>query len=179
MSLPTTQEILNYFLYGVSQTPSNLADEGIIDHQNSLIEVDINEYMDIGPGRFISPVDFDIINEFFSSERELDQGIYSLESIQRHLEINQGGVRIQQYNFDDGQDNYVERVFVWNSTVFELEASEIRFVVDEEGNRYIDNFSIIPNRLSENFDLISNDGVAAFGNQHVLIPSIDPNNIGR
>jgi len=60
MSLLTSEEITNLYLYGDKNIPDNLESESIIRPSNAIkeISVDVNEYMTTGPGRFASPAFF-------------------------------------------------------------------------------------------------------------------------
>lgn len=180
MSLFTAEEMTNLYLYGVTTTPSNLADDSIIRPTGTThVSVDINDYMN-GPGRFASPAFFEIIKLFFSPMASgLAPGVYTEQTLRPLLGTNEAYIRQQQWAYKDGINDYAERVFIWNSVAFEIEDSAL-FVVDPNGDRYIENFAIRPysNSQTESFDFNSNDLAAILGNR-LLAERIDPNGIGR
>ena len=65
MSLLTAEEVTNLYLYGSKTKPTNLADNDLIRPINveaTKTSVDINDYMQNGPGRFASPAFFELLN---------------------------------------------------------------------------------------------------------------------
>nr|WP_321483046.1 hypothetical protein [uncultured Cohaesibacter sp.] len=188
MTLPTASEITRLYLYGQTQIPSNLADEALIRSPDAktTISVSASEYMSQGAGRFATAALFDIVQLFFSDTTNLTPGIYSelgtngTLNLRDALGTNQAIVSMQQWAYSDDTDDYAERVYIWNSVAFEID-DNARFVVDSQGNRYIENFAIIPYvdpSHPENFDFESADWVANLGNS-LLEPNIDPSGIGR
>ncbi|MBU2714413.1 hypothetical protein, partial [Zooshikella harenae] len=177
MSLPTVEEMTNLYLYGEKTTPSDLSDESLIRDKDyrTPIEVDVNDYMD-GPGRFASPVFFETIKLFFSPvSPTLKPRKYTETAIRELLGTSQQFYTQQQWAYKDNKDDYAERVYIWNSVAFEISDKAV-FVVDDDGNRSIENFAVIPLNSEEtdpkkvgkeNFDFTSSDGPARFGNPYL------------
>ncbi|MCU7935153.1 MAG: hypothetical protein KZQ99_09760 [Candidatus Thiodiazotropha sp. (ex Dulcina madagascariensis)] len=187
MSLLTAEEITNLYLYGTTTTPCDLASDNYIrpvQNAETLTSVNVNEYMDTGPGRFASPALFEIIQLFFTSTAaaNLAPGTYSEEELRPLLGTNQAIIEQQQWLYLDEHDDYTERVYIWNSVAYEIDESVTDFVVAQNGGRYIENISIIPFSSAggvENFDLKSDDWLANLGNDLFLRERIDPSGIGR
>lgn len=186
MSLLTAAEVTNLYLYGTKTLPPNLENENIIRPSGikQSVPVDINEYMN-GPGRFASPAYFDVIKLFFSpTSSGLAAGTYTKQYLFSlfglNTDINDRIVSIQQSLYDDGQDNYLERAYIWESTAFQID-DHATFVVNADGSRYIQNFGIIPysnNANTEDFDFKSDSGFSKLVN-FALEPLVDPSGIGR
>lgn len=75
----------------------------------------------------------------------------------------------------DGYDDYAERTFIWGGTKCKLR-DDVRFVIDPEGNRYIENMAIVRDG-DDNFDFNGSDRITNFGNV-ALEHAIDPSGIG-
>ncbi|MDD5228344.1 MAG: hypothetical protein PHD53_06045, partial [Methylococcales bacterium] len=196
MSLLTAEEVTNLYLYGIKNLPANIEDEALIRSdplsEPTSVNVDINEYMTSGPGRFASPAFFDVVEQFFAplegelfklafpASTNLAPGIYSKYDLFTAFGIGKAWVGIQQSLYDDGQDNYLERAYIWESTAFQIDGNA-KFVINADGSRYIQDFGIIPysvNGNTENFDLKSDSGFSKLVN-FALEPLVDPSGIGR
>lgn len=176
-------EITNLYLYGTKLAPANMLDESIIRPATATAytSVDINDYMDNGPGRFASPSFFEIVKQFFSPVTSaLPPGTYSKSQLAAMLGLDKIYIDIRQWECSDSIDDYAERVYVWNTTAFKI-GDEAKFVIAPDGQRYINDFSIVPYTTTgtENFDFNSKDGLASLGNEFFLKPTIDPSGIGR
>jgi len=121
VSLPTAEEITNLYLYGSQVKPADVLSGNLIRpaNDNTTIKVDINEYMDNGPGRFASPIFFEIVKLFFSDTTVIAPGDYTELQLRPIVGTNQAYITQQQWAYDDGQDNYAERVYIWNTVAFE------------------------------------------------------------
>lgn len=87
---------------------------------------------------------------------------------------------MQQWAYDDGKDDWLERAYVWNTTAFKF-VDDVQFVVASNGNRYINNYAIrefVAKNKFENFDLVGGDSAAWLFNS-IAGPQIYPSNIGR
>lgn len=185
MSALSASEITAAFLYGKHQAPSSLVDEGLIrapQGDPSLevepIVVDVNEYM-AGAGRFALATMSSLVRHFFSpikGDPFVGPGSYTKEELADLLGITKYGISFQQYDYDDGKADYTERTFVWNSSKFKL-ADDVVFVVDEFGNRTIENFAIVPDG-PENFDFVTNDPLFQLFADY-LKARMDPSDLGR
>ncbi|MCG8157337.1 hypothetical protein JMY81_21350 [Brenneria goodwinii] len=185
MPVLTPEEITNLYLYGTKSRPVDLLDERLIRASAEEIqaakaeastEVDINDYM-AEVGRFTSPADFEIINKFFASD-DLPVGSYNEQDMRDLLDVDEKWIVQKQWAFSDDTDDYAARVYIWNSTAFEID-DRVRFIVEKDGSRRIENFAITPlNRGPENFDFESGDKLARLGNGY-LEEIVDPSGIGR
>ncbi|WP_167383018.1 calcium-binding protein [Pasteurella oralis] len=151
-----------------------------------------------GPGRFVTAADFDILHLFFRPFSnafnaywgdvvplgELAPGEYTKTQILQktgYLDVNGkalngfAGVKQTLAFYDDGQDDLLERAYIWNTTAFKI-TDEAIFVVEKNGNRYIKNFAIEPHK-KENFDF--KGGFWSNLANLTLEPQIDPSGVGK
>lgn len=183
----TSHQITNYYLYGSSEKPAELVTDELIRTKDATTEIDIDtlEYMSLGPGRFANPAMFEVIQKFFNPSTAIESsnllpGTYDKNSLFSAFGIERGGLVIQQWMFDDGKDDMVERAYIWNTVQFQIDPNS-RFIISETGARSIENFAIIPRvkeGAAENFDFIGGDGMAEIANPQ-LEAAIDPSGIGR
>jgi hypothetical protein len=196
MALPTAEEVTNKYLYGKETTPDDLVDEALIRPEEPVeYRVNINEYI-AGPGRFVTPGAFTIVERFFDpwfyadsaaleqKEADADGRIrYTKEELYAAFAIpekdSRRWVSLQQWAYDDGRDDWMERAYIWNTTAFKI-IDEARFVIEPDGNRYVENYGIreyVNAENLENFDLVGGDFAAKFFNDNCG-PQIDPSKIG-
>ena len=102
--------------------------------------------------------------------------------------LNYGGASQTLGFYNDGQDDVLERAYIWNTTAFKI-SNDAVFVIDKNGNRHIENFAIVPhsdrpdtrNRESpyglEDFDF-EGGGLSNIINPY-LKRNIDPSEIGK
>lgn len=159
MALPTAEQVTNLYLYGQTTTPSDLADEEWIRPKGKVVphDVNINDYI-AGPGRFVTPGAFTLVERFFNPSLYADSfnlpqkaadpdGLirYTKDDLHAAFDIPSGDPRrwvsLQQWAYDDGLDDWKERAYIWNTTAFKM-VDEVRFVVEPNGNRYIENYGI-------------------------------------
>ena len=196
-----TYEILSRYIFDRATPPAELADSKLIRDsaaQASNKQIDAHWYITEGPGRFgfasLSP----LIQAFF----ELDeQGEYKHQLNGRAVPygrdelvtftgaglipgLKSSKLFFQQFNYDDGGDNFGERVFIWGSSALSV-GNSVQFHVDPTtGERFIRNLSLQdPNAVNseqkqEDFDFVGGSEeaqkAANFGRSYV-----DPSKIGR
>jgi uncharacterized protein YegL len=180
----TSNDITNLYLYGQITTPVNLLDDNLIRPKNAVttVNVDVRELMAGGAGRFAIGSQFELVKRFFQekvpsgtyTKLELASNIFGLDSFKN------GSITwiIQQYNYDDGASDFIDRAWVYNSMEFQI-ADDVEFIVDENGDKRIENLSIFPRlTVQENFDFVSDDTPTFILNSFAE-PRIDPSGIGR
>lgn len=192
--LPTAEEVTNLYLYGQLTKPMNMTDVTLIRASTDFppaVQIDVNAYMG-GPGRFATADRFEVVNKFFNpltdiASFQLAPGIYTKESLWTAFGISTSAadfsrrvVSIDQAQYDDGKDDFLERAYIWNTTAFKI-SDDTTFVVEPGGNRYLKDFAVIPYLnvgAKENFDFAAG---SVFGNiaNSLLEPKIDPSKIGR
>lgn len=201
MSLITPAEMTKLFLYGSTTVPNDKANPSLIRPENPApgtyaISVNLQDFME-GPGRFATAEKFFLLHLFFDSSHNIPVGQYDELEIRQYFESLMtpidvpAAISITQSLFQDGTDDYAERTFLWNNTSFEIDEGQRdaagqlpkKFVVTATGDRYVDDFAIVPlnfpnNAAVENFDLEGGDITSHLGNQ-ILRDWIDPSNIGR
>ena len=183
MQTEKAKKVTNWYLYGTDSTPANLIDESLIRAKNAKVTIDIdkNEFMTTGAGRFVIGPQFSIIEKFFTESLLIFPGTYSKLDIATFFgEQDSFGWTMQHYNWRDDIDDYAERVYVYNSQAFKISDSA-KFIVTENGEKYIENLAFEPwikQGLPDNFDFASDDWVATAGNGY-LESLVDPSGIGR
>lgn len=85
------------------------------------------------------------------------------------------GLNVYQRNVADQTNDYMERVFIWNSMSYKL-GDETTFHVNSDGTRVIENLSVVPLLEADNFDFNSDDA-GVFNT--ILAAWTDPWNLGR
>lgn len=221
MSFSTSRDfadgVISQFLYG-AQRPSDLTEESLIRPDNLVTQVSVNltdYFSSTGPGRFARPAFFEIIQKFFGAsgsaisaivQRGITSGnvaavgtsstggtLYKIERefIISELGISSGRLAFNQSQFDDGNDDYARRVFIWSSNQFQISLNS-DFIVSSDNDfsaegRSIPNLSVIPDNGGaprngttglnnfDNFDF-EGAGLAAILNASSIV---DPSLIGR
>jgi hypothetical protein len=191
------KSIVTKFLFGQDEVPSptELASERWI-RPNPLPtrlvqEIDQAWVMsDTGPGRFATGQHFDYVRDFFfptltgnQASANLQPGTYNKIDLIERLGYgtieNPAFARIFQWQYDDGQSDWAERTYIFNSMLFKL-VDDAEFVVASNGSRYINNFAIVATQITnpDNFDFESGDDLAQYFNP-LLEERTDPSHIGR
>jgi hypothetical protein len=184
----TAKEITNWYLYGQETTPTNLVNSNLMRPLDDVIRinVDIPSLMNpnTGAGRFAVGSQFELIRKFFNPDISISPDTYNKKQINDQiLKKDYYGWVMQQLNYEDDKvDDYLERVWIYNTTEFKISDSA-EFVVKEDGTREIRNFAVEPvnnkdEDKTDNFDLEGGSGFTNFGN-FVVKPYVDPWGIGR
>ncbi len=188
MALVTVSEITNLYLYGIKSTPPDKVDAALI-RLNPLpdpipVKVNASEYMQ-GPGRFALAANSDLVKKFFTAPDIPGYTLGQKLSLNKTdmadlLGIDSYGIEFNQYNYEDGQDDFAERVYIWNSTSCRLN-DEAVFVIEADGTRHIENLSVVPwvKTIPENFDFEGGGLLTQLGNDLILEDRVDPFRIGR
>ncbi|MFM6621168.1 MAG: hypothetical protein ACKPJO_21470 [Dolichospermum sp.] len=178
----TPAEITNWYLYGTKSTPSNLVDDKLIRPATlpvpTAVEVDKNDFMK-SVGRFAVGAKFELIQKFFDPTL-IEPGTYNKQQLAAKFGITKFfGWEMGHTDYQDNFDDYVERVYIWNSQSFQISDDAV-FIVESDGKRRIENFSIEPRKVNyqENFDFVGGGIIAPIGNPY-LQARVDPSNIGR
>jgi Ca2+-binding RTX toxin-like protein len=184
--MQTAREVTNLYLYGQSTTPSDLSDDSLIRPDpvspNPVLNVNVQDYMQTGGGRFAIGSQFEIIQKFFDPglfTPDVPAGrTYTKQQIAAIFGVGNFGWDMQQLNFQDGTDDYAERTYVFNTQSFKISDDAI-FVVQPNGTRRILNFAIEPrDDIQDNFDFTGGGFLTNLGNGF-LVPRVDPSGIGR
>lgn len=192
-----TSEIISAFLYNVLAKPANIVDGALIrptGMDGKDVDITANWYMTDGPGRFAKASLSPLVAQFFEKD---SSGIYkyaipgrttaySKAEINNNLPSNTFQFAFQQHEFDDGKDNFSDRVYIWNSVGFSIAPSATFYVDPVTGERSIQNLivqsvhTVDSNYNEDNFDFKSSNGVAILANLLQLGQDyIDPSLIGR
>lgn len=179
MPLPSAELILSQYLYGSAAKPP-LDNEALIRDKigtyGATINVDAAEYMTLGGGRFANGAQSALVNSFYNStDPRLTSGpaTYTMQEMQSILGVS-SSFNFQQYNYKDGINDFGDRCLLWNSSSFKI-SDEARFVIDSNGNRFIENYSIKP--FDDNYDYDSPNWVA-WASSEYLRHYTDPSDIG-
>jgi len=189
----SVDEMLSKYLWNQTKapTPSDLNDERFIRENNvkgTPLNIDTNTYMQTGPGRFVSAADVPLFQDFFNAD--LTPGTYTHAEIWKKLrptvKIVQNSYTkdVSQYYTGIGSPDYVTRAFIFGSTKFTIDLSQVKYVVSESG-KHIQNVKFLPTQLlsdlpehKENFDFEGGGKLINFINSHFK-KVIDPSGIGR
>ena len=194
MPLPTAADVVNEYLYGESQTPENFnSDQFTNSSVDRTVNIDTAAFFDpvTGPGRFALARNSPLVQTFFG-ENVLDivhlingydptwvepDGSYRLtkQQMAELYGVEYYGITVSNRKVTDGYDDYAERTFIWGGTKFKL-SDDVRFVIDAQGNRYIDNMAIVRDG-DDNFNFEGTDIITNVGNI-ALEHAIDPSGVG-
>jgi Ca2+-binding RTX toxin-like protein len=143
--------------------------------------------------RYVSPANFAHVRGFLTNEPAIDIAAGSYEEndiiILLRMDEDDKSYSINQYDYNPDSADYAERVYVWNSTGFEIDETTTRFVVHEDGSRTIENLGIVPlnsvvrapdpDSYPENFDFETEGFFSNLADEFILNDAIDPSRIGR
>ena len=183
------QEITNLYLYGQKTTPLDLSDDSLVRPSsispNPSIDIDVQDYMQNGGGRFAIGSQFYLIQEFFDpviGTPKVPPRVqpYTKQEIAAIFGLSFYGWNMQQKDIQDETDDYAERAYVFNTQSFQI-SNDARFIVDPvTGDKRIENFAIEPNAANqEDFDFVGGSVLANWIGGTELVPKIDPSGIGR
>ena len=91
--------------------------------------VDVNDYMDNGPGRFVSAASFEVIVRFFSMAQGIPPSppggytkndLFTMFGLAGDGNLKRRAAFITQSDFADSTDDLLERSYIWESTAFRL-----------------------------------------------------------
>ena len=189
----SVDEMLSKYLWNQTKapSPSELNDDRFIRENNvkgTPLNIDTNTYMQTGPGRFVSAADVPLFQDFFNAD--LTPGTYTHAEIWKKLrptvKIVQNSYTkdVSQYYTGIGSPDYVTRAFIFGSTKFTIDLSQVKYVVSESG-KHIQNVKFLPTQLlsdlpehKENFDFEGGGKLINLINSHFK-KVIDPSGIGR
>jgi Ca2+-binding RTX toxin-like protein len=192
MAILTAKEITNYYLYGTKNTPANKSDSSLIrlgspkdNIAATTVTVSKRDFM-VTAGRFAIGSQFELINKFFSDSFINISGettYYDKKSLADFFNLDNFGWDMQQQNWQDGKDDYAERVYIWNTQSYQISDDAI-FIIKPNGEKRIDNYAIEPRKFlrssDENFDFNGSNGNPFTGVAADYFENlIDPSNIGR
>jgi hypothetical protein len=115
--------------------------------------VNINDYMDNGPGRFVNAAAFEVMHKFFSMSQDIPPsppGGYTKAELFVMFGMDGGGSAqlkrraafVDQSAFSDGKNDLLERAYIWQTTGFQID-DRARFFVGANGVRTVTNFGIV------------------------------------
>lgn len=174
-------EMTNLFLYGRIAKPSNLLDDALLRPKDATEEItmDAVSFMADGPGRFARGAQAKVVTDFMSgglfAAKQGEKQTFTLSQAMQRSGEDSHNIAYKQYNYSDGTADHGSRTYQWNSSPFRV-ADDVVFVIEADGTRHIENFTIRP--YHDDFDFKSRDTVAKFGNPW-LKERIDPSGIGR
>ncbi|WP_373777492.1 calcium-binding protein [Glaesserella sp.] len=187
-TMPSAFEIVSLYLWGqkTPPTPGELAEGKWIRPLESTLDItiDAQTYMKNGAGRFVTPANYKLLTNFFN-KRDIPDGMYDIKKIWGKIYgipySNQELIlSMSQYELGVWDEDYVDRAYVFGSTLFKLDKENLTFVVrtDENGQKHheVHNLKISPEQ--DNFDYESSNLAAKITNKMTKF-MIDPSGIGR
>jgi hypothetical protein len=124
-------------------------------NENKKMIIDYDDYMR-GPGRFANASQIKMIAIFMNpslhpKSQALAPGEYTKKQIQGIFgnQISMHAHVFHQASYDDHIKDKIERTYVWGSVIMKIHDS-VKYVVEANGNRYLKNFALVPEK--DNFD---------------------------
>lgn len=190
MAMPTSSQIVSRYLFDSDTPPLDLREDRLIraeGQSGAPIEVDANEYMTTGGGRFAGVERFNYIRNFLGANEDsylgsgnnLPPGIYTTAQLLAAygFDVTNGEhiLSVSQYHQGIYDYDYAQRAYVFGSTEFKINDDAL-FYVNEDGTREIANVCVEP--VDDNFDYTSDSLLARIANA-LTEDQIDPSGIGR
>jgi len=180
--MSTVSDITNLFLYGQSSTPTDKVTDNLIrpplaaNQFGETVTLDRGVFMASGPGRFAVGSQVDLVDAFFSAS-SIAAGTYTISQLQTLLGLGDksDNLTIYQHSYQDGTDDYAARVYLYETSSFQINQSA-SFVVSATGIRTIENFSVRP--FDDDFDFKGGSQLDGLLNP-TLKAAVDPSGIGR
>ena len=169
--------ITSLYLYGEKSKPSDeiLLSNQIIDRNDDIAikisPTEIKQYMQTY-GRFTNASQIKAVQNFFSAN--LEAGEYLLSDFMNNNTDNRHKYMHMNFKGNDAKE-WAVRTYILNTQAYVINPYA-KFIVDEKGNKYIENMTLMP--MWDNFDFDSDSILTKLGNQ-ILIPDIDPYTIGK
>ncbi|MDY3205838.1 MAG: calcium-binding protein, partial [Arcobacter sp.] len=176
--------ITSYYLFGQTIAPKGdeLLDDKWVGRSSPEAIVfsnsEFNEYMTSGPGRFANASQISLVDNFFDWTIPADllgesQTFTLTEAINAFGGSYKQGLLQSDYK-DEGGYEWAERVYLFETQTYALNQNVI-FHIDENGNKYIENFAIM--LQDEDFDF--NGGFWSNIGNAIIEPDVDPSGIGK
>ena len=189
MSLPSIEQIVSRFLFDTDTPPANLKDDALIrpaGQVGKVLEVDKNDFMTAGAGRFVGVERFRYVRNFLGGHddaylgagKKLAAGVYTAEQLLQAYGKNpskDGILAINGYIQGVLESDFIERAYIFGSGEYKIN-KEARFYVNEDGSREIIDICVEP--VDENFDYIGGNKLIQIAND-LTKEQIDPSGIGR
>jgi len=181
MTMPTISQIVSRYLFNSDSPPSNLADEALIrdaGKQGDAVNVDANEYMTVGAGRYAGVERFNFVRNFLAGndyQGSLAPGAYTTSELLAAYGITDGLLAVRQYYNGVYESDYAQRAYVFGSGNYKINDDAV-FYVNANGTREIDNICVVP--VDNDFDYESTNWLAMVTNK-LTEWQIDPSGIGR
>lgn len=135
MTLPSVATVITQYLYGSSLVPTGFSDESLVRDasDSSSISIDVVDYMENGPGRFALAANFSLIKQFMTAPRLVLEELFDQKYVGSNDEIvlrksdmltyynfDYIGLSVDQKDWNDGSDSYVDRACIWRNTSFQI-----------------------------------------------------------
>ncbi|WMR30454.1 calcium-binding protein, partial [Metapseudomonas otitidis] len=188
MSLPTIEQIVSRYLFDKDVPPGNLKDDALIRPKGATgtaIQVDMNEFMTAGAGRFVGVERFKYVRNFLGGHddaylgtgKKLAAGVYTRDQLLKAYGKNpdDGVLAVSGYYQGVLDSDYAERAYIFGSGEYQINKDAL-FYVNEDGSREILDICVEPR--NDNFDYDGGGFLAQFTN-YLTKDQIDPSGIGR
>ncbi|WP_272493077.1 calcium-binding protein [Atopomonas sediminilitoris] len=188
MTLPTIEQIVSRYLFDTDVPPSNLKDAALIRPAGvagTAIQVDMNEFMTAGAGRFVGVERFRYVRNFLGGHddaylgagQKLAAGVYTRDQLLKAYgkSPDDGVLAVSGYYQGVLDSDYAERAYIFGSGEYQIN-NDALFYVNEDGSREIVDICVEPK--NDNFDYEGGGFLAKFTN-YLTKDQIDPSGIGR
>jgi RTX calcium-binding nonapeptide repeat (4 copies) len=204
-----TSSITSKYLFGERGAPSNFVDESIIRASSikyeSTFTTPAATYMTTGGGRFVTPLHFDLVQDFFDlvisgrikGQSGVDvtytksQAVYEIVKAQNFIDpkdekdaIDKYGVLytdIKQSTYRDSINDENDRIYIYETGAFKL-GDSTAFVINANGAPQLRNWSIVPIEFRDEIAIDNKDNFDFTGGNNITPDpkgQIDPSGIGR
>lgn len=165
----TIDRVLSHYLWNRSIPPrkEDMA-TAVTQAERTPINIDAADYMQNGPGRYVSAANFKMFEKFFKAANlparekpySFEEAVYLIyneadaERVKSLPYSNRGfTTSASHYSINPSSDDYVERAFIFGSTevtITEADIRKLQFIVNSDGSREIRNLRITP--VKDDFD---------------------------
>ena len=170
-------EMTNLFLYGALNTPTDLEDDALLNHETvELTLTDVASFMIDGPGRFANATYSSLVRDFMAGRIMPDNGIVQTMTAEQ-LEVagHSRFFTLSQVEYGINAADFDLRAYIYGHTGFAINKDAV-FTVDADGTRHIENLAVLPGQ--DDFDFTTTSDLQVLG-EFFLEDKIDPSGIGR
>ncbi|MDO8262091.1 MAG: hypothetical protein Q7T21_02590, partial [Gallionella sp.] len=173
-------EMTSLYLYGNVIKPTDLRSDAWIRNPNpNPIQMDAVSFMSSGPGRFANASNIRLVQAFLNGVFGFpDTGVrqtFTLAQAVARLGKGTENESIRQSDYQDSSNVLLLRSYIYQSSSFTIAKGAV-FVIEANGDRYVQDFAILP--FGDDFDFDSKSPGSKVANLF-LKPGIDPTGIGR
>jgi len=182
MTILTKEQVTNLFLYGTEEKPTDLTDEALLTRAAGSTTISEALFMsEIWGGGKLNFSMFEHVRRFLQGEGSFSSGPKTQAQVLAEFGLSPENYHIEKQlvDYNDGSEDFYEKVYIWNTGRFILH-DNVRFIVESNGDRRIENLAIVTFD-SENFDFVTtpDNGLPGRLGNALFESAIDPQGIGQ